>query len=151
MKYFFKPDWLVISISIILLASIAMLVHITPWNSFWSIIFFALMIGILAYGLAIMPIWVEVDDKKIKVQQLIGFRIFRKDKVKIHQVKKEDLKGSIRVFGSSGYGGHTGWFRNKKLGKYFMLILNKKELALIETEKGRKIVINYPQRLFEQK
>lgn len=147
MKYFFKPDWLVITISFILLASIAMLINITPWNSFWSILFFALMIGILVYGLAIVPIWVEVDDNKIKVQQLIGHKTFRKNKVTVKPVTKDDISGSIRVFGSSGYGGHTGWFRNKRLGKYFMLILNKKELALIETDQGKKIIINYPQDL----
>ena len=124
-----------------------MLASITPWNTVWSIVFFGMMLAILVYSLAIIPLWTTIDKDKIRIQQLVGHKTFRKDKVKIRRLSQEDLKHAHRVFGSSGYGGYTGWFRNSQLGKFYMMVLNKKELALIETEKGKKIVINYPQDL----
>lgn len=149
MKYFFKPDFFVLLISILVMAAVGMLISIIHWNSIASFFFLAFMIGIIIYGLAVVPLWTEVNEKYIKVKQVVGCKKFAKDKVKLSPITKDDLKGAIRVFGSGGYGGYTGWFRNKTLGKFFMLILNKKELALIETEKGRRFVINYPHQLFE--
>lgn len=149
MKYFFKPDWFVLLITLILLCCIYMLISITPWNSIWSIVFFGIMIAILAYSLAIIPLWVVIDDEKIRIQQLMGHKTFLKGKVKIQALNLTDIENSHRIFGSSGYGGYTGWFKNNKLGKFYMIILNKKELALVETEQGKKYVINYPQSLFK--
>lgn len=127
-----------------------MTISIIPWNSLGSIILFFLIIGILAYSLAIMPLWLVVNDKSIVIQQLIGYKKFKKKDINIQPIDSSDLKGSIRVFGSSGYGGYTGWFRNKVIGKYFMLILNKKELALVQTKSGKKYIINYPQELLQK-
>lgn len=150
MKYYFKPDWFVIIISIVVFLTLAMTISIIPWNSLGSIILFCLIALCLAYGLAVMPIWIKVTDKTIRVQQLLGHKTFKKADITIQPIEKENLKGSIRVFGSGGYGGYTGWFRNKHLGKYFMLILNQKELALIQTQSGKKYVINYPHQLLDQ-
>lgn len=150
MKYYFKPDKLVIIISIIVLITVGMTISIIPWNSLGSIILFFLIVGILAYSLAIMPLWLVVNDKSIVIQQLIGYKKFKKKDINIQPINSSDLKGSIRVFGSSGYGGYTGWFRNKVIGKYFMLILNKKELALVQTKSGKKYIINYPQELLQE-
>ena len=147
MKYYFKPDALVIIISLIVIVTMAMTISIIPWTSFGSIILYILIVGFLIYGLAVMPIWVKIDDKKIRVQQLIGSKDFEKKDIEIVSLTKSDLSGSIRVFGSGGYGGYTGWFRNKILGKYFMLVVNTKEIALIKTKKGKQIVINFPKSL----
>lgn len=147
MKYFFKPDALVIIISLIVIITMGMAISIIPWNSIGSIILYILLVGSLVYGLAVMPIWVKVTDSSIRVQQLIGFKEFEKKDIEVVSLKKSDLSGSIRVFGSGGYGGYTGWFRNKQLGKYFMLVVNTKDIALIKTKKGKQIVINYPERL----
>lgn len=126
-----------------------MLISIIQWNSVESLLFLILMIGILIYGLAVVPLWVEVTPESIRVKQVVGTRKFLVNKIVLTQVTGEDLKGAIRVFGSGGYGGYTGWFRNKKLGRFFMLVVNKKELAMIETDKGKRFIINYPSKLFK--
>lgn len=147
MKYFFKPDGLVVIISLIVIITMAMALSIIPWTSIGSIILYILIVGSLVYALAVMPLWLKVDNESIRVQQLIGHKKFNKKDIEIYSIEKSDIGGSIRVFGSGGYGGYTGWFRNKKLGKYFMLVVNTKELALIKTKKGKQLVINYPESL----
>ena len=148
MKYYFKPDWFIILTTLLVASGIGMLISIIQWNSILSFFFLILMIGILIYGFAVLPLWTEVTENTIKVKQVIGAKKFKLNEVTLTKLSKDDLKGAIRVFGSGGYGGYTGWLRNNQLGKFFMLILNKKELAMIETPKGRKFVINYPEQLF---
>lgn len=150
MKYFFKPDWFIIISTLLVVCGVAMLISILHWDTILSLFFLIMMVGILVYGLAVIPIWTEVNDNLVKVQQVVGVRKFKRATSKITPIDREDLEGAFRIFGSGGYGGYTGWFRNHKLGKFFMLIINKKELALVETEKGKKYVINYPHKLLNK-
>ncbi len=150
MKYYFKPDWFIILVSMLAICGVFMLISIIKWDSILSFLFLGLMVGILVYSFAVVPLWTEVNQDYIKVKKVVGSKKFLKEKVTLTPITRDDLKGAIRVFGSGGYGGYTGWFRTKNLGKFFMLILNKDELVMIETDRGRKFVINYPHQLFDE-
>ncbi len=147
MKYFFKPDWFVILLTLLVLTTLGMSITLISWDSIASLLFLALIVSIMIFTTALTPLWVNVTETEIKVKLVFGSRVFDKSKIEIKEISKKDIQGSIRVFGGGGYGGYTGWFRNNTLGRYFMLITNKDELALIITDKGTKVVINYPKHL----
>lgn len=148
MKYFFKPDWRIILISLVVISTTLMIGSIIKWNSIASLLFFLIIVAILISSTALLPMWLEVTDAHIRVKLVIGSRTFLKNKVKISRISKKEIQDSIQLVGFGGYGRrYTGWFRNQLLGKFFMLIVNRNELALITTEKGTKVVINYPKNL----
>ena len=148
MKYFFKPDWRIILISLVVISTTVMIGSIIKWNSIASLLFFLLIVAILISSTALLPMWLEVTDVHIRVKLVVGSRTFLKNKVKISRISKKDIQDSIHIVGFGGSGRrYTGWFRNQLLGKFFMLIVNRNELALITTEKGTKVVINYPKNL----
>ncbi len=47
-----------------------------------------------------------------------------------------------RTFGSGGYYGWWGWFRNQELGRFFVYATNLRRLILITTDSGRKYIIS---------
>ncbi len=48
----------------------------------------------------------------------------------------------VRTFGSGGYYGWWGRFRNQELGKFFVYATNLRRLILITTRSGRKYLIS---------
>jgi hypothetical protein len=91
-----------------------------------------------------IPLYTYVDEKNIIVKQLVGKKIFCREEIKITYLETKIINDAIRMFGSGGFGGYIGWFRNTSLGKFYMLSVNTKEIALIETKDGRKYVLNLP-------
>lgn len=48
----------------------------------------------------------------------------------------------VRTFGSGGYYGWWGRFRNQELGKFFVYATNLRRLILITTRSGRKYILS---------
>lgn len=145
MKYNFRPDVYVI---IITLFCAFLLVFIwaeagTPASfSFWLAVVFSL---IFAWYISRSPLYTYVDDEKICIKHLYGKTTFLRNEITLRILIPEETESMIRTFGSGGLGGYIGYFQNKHLGSYYMLALNRKELAVIMNKKnGKLFVINFP-------
>lgn len=144
MKHFFFPDWLVIIISLICIVILIILWFTLNRFNYISIIAVLLYTFFFVYFAIKIPLYTYVDEKNIIVKQLVGKKIFCREEIKITYLETKIINDAIRMFGSGGFGGYIGWFRNTSLGKFYMLSVNTKEIVLIETKDGRKYVLNLP-------
>ena len=49
--------------------------------------------------------------------------------------------GAIRIFGSGGFLGYWGWFKERDLGKYFAYYGRSSDCFLVELKDGRKYML----------
>lgn len=147
MKYIFRPDRVVVILSLICLVILGFVltyvVNVTSWLS--AIPSLLLIIVFLIFVLQ-TPCCIYVEKDHIVVKQVVG-SIKISDAISVRPVTKQDLHNTIRVFGSGGFMGYIGWFRSPKLGKFYMVAINRKELAKVTTSSGKTYVINYPSQL----
>ena len=59
--------------------------------------------------------------------------------------------GAIRIFGSGGFLGYWGWFKERDLGKYFAYYGRSSDCFLVELKDGRKYMLGCknPQKMVE--
>ena len=98
--------------------------------------------GLLAiWVLLTMPRYLLVDDKSIVITHPIGQTVILKsDITEISAVERSDIRGSIRLFGSGGFFGWFGIFRNSKLGTYRLYSGQLENLYLIKTSTKSYII-----------
>ncbi len=61
--------------------------------------------------------------------------------VSVRQIGREDISGSLRLFGVGGLFGYFGIFTNLKFGKMTWYVTNRNQVLLIQT-KEKKIIIS---------
>ena len=98
--------------------------------------------GLLAiWVLLTMPRYLLVDDKSIVITHPIGQSVILKSEIAdIRAVERSELRGSIRLFGSGGFFGWFGIFRNSKLGTYRLYSGQLENLYLIKTSTKSYII-----------
>ena len=91
--------------------------------------------GLLAiWVLLTMPRYLLVDDKSIVITHPIGQTVILKsDITEISAVERSDIRGSLRLFGSGGFFGWFGIFRNSKFGTYRLYCGQLENLYHIKT------------------
>ena len=102
---------------------IALLVYgaIAVWSAgLTAVIVTYIIFGIVAiWVLLTMPRYLLLDDKSIVITHPIGQTVILKsDIIEVRAVERSELLGSIRLFGSGGFFGWFGIFRNSKFGVY---------------------------------
>lgn len=94
------------------------------------VVFMATAVG----GFGYMPIRLTVENGRITLSRLFGAIVLSLDDIiECKAIPESDIEGSVRVFGSGGFFGFLGKFRNKRLGFYTMYATNLNELILIRT------------------
>lgn len=102
-----------------------------------------IMVVVLAFCLAMMPIGLIVDKDYIALKRLLGRKLIDKsDIVRIEQVDAEFMRSSRRAWGSSNALGYWGIFHHPEEGKIHLFCCNHDRLALIETS-DKKYLINF--------
>ena len=98
--------------------------------------------GLLAiWVLLTMPRYLLVDDKSIVITHPIGQTVILKsDIIEVRAIERSDIRGSIRLFGSGGFFGWFGIFRNSKLGTYRLYSGQLENLYLIKTSTKSYII-----------
>ena len=61
---------------------------------------------------------------------------------KVHLIKKEEMKGTIRTFGNGGLFGYYGKFHNPTFGNMNFQTTRQDNRVLIETKDNRKIIVS---------
>ncbi len=93
-------------------------------------------VSILFLTWALHPQHYMVYENSIQIKRFFKPIEIQFDKIiEIKSLEKNELSGSIRLFGSGGLFGYFGRFSNKKLGTYFLYAGNLENLLLIKTDK----------------
>ncbi len=94
----------------------------------------------LVLVVALTAIWtprtIMIDENGITCQLLAKKIVIpRSAIVSITPCNARDaLRGSMRLFGSGGFLGYIGVFRNSRLGRFSMYITSRESLILVKTE-----------------
>ena len=98
------------------------------------IVTYTLFILLAIWVLLTMPRHLLIDDKSIVITHPIGQSVILKsDIVEVRAVERSELRGSLRLFGSGGFFGWFGVFRNSKFGVYRLYCGQLENLYLIKT------------------
>lgn len=98
----------------------------------------AIMLG--AYVSA--PTAYRITGREIVIQRPIGaIRIPFTEIQEIRRLGKEEIGGSIRTWGSDGFFGYYGRYRNSRLGSFRMYATDRSRLVLI---RGKKTYVISP-------
>ena len=92
------------------------------------------------------PRYVYIEKELIIVKFYLGSKVLA-DIESVRCITKDELVGGFRLFGNGGFFGYTGWYYKKYIGRFYLMAVNYKELAIVTLTNGKKYVINYPQEL----
>jgi hypothetical protein len=144
MRYYFKPDTFVVVVTLLCVALVTYVWTVAgpiTTFSFWLAVVFTL---IFLWYIVKIPMYTYVDEDVIRVQQLVGDLTFRRSEVSVRRLTPRELDAMVRTSGSGGMGGYIGFFQNQYLGRFYMLALSRKDLALVTTQEGKFFVIHFP-------
>lgn len=124
---------------------IALLVYgaIAVWSAgLTAVIVTYIIFGIVAiWVLLTMPRYLLLDDKSIVITHPIGQSVILKsDIIEVRAIERSELLGSIRLFGSGGFFGWFGIFRNNKFGTYRLYCGQLENLYLVKTLTRKYII-----------
>ena len=124
---------------------IALLVYgaIAVWSAgLTAVIVTYIIFGIVAiWVLLTMPRYLLLDDKSIVITHPIGQTVILKsDIIEVRAVERSDIRGSIRLFGSGGFFGWFGIFRNNKFGTYRLYCGQLENLYIVKTLTRKYII-----------
>lgn len=124
---------------------IALLVYgaIAVWSAgLTAVIVTYIIFGIVAiWVLLTMPRYLLLDDKSIVITHPIGQTVILKsDIIEVRAVERSELRSSIRLFGSGGFFGWFGIFRNSKFGTYRLYCGQLENLYLVKTLTRKYII-----------
>lgn len=108
-----------------------------------------LLAGCILLGLLIpipfLPRAIEVEEQTIRLYCLAFTKTFTSEDYSVQQVPSDDSHHWIRLFGSGGYFGYTGFFSVPQVGRVRMLLANERLpiLRLTERATGRTYFINF--------
>lgn len=106
------------------------------WQITWGCFISILLIICLCY----MPMSIGADEKAIYINRSLKVKT-----IPISSIKTVDLytpsAGAIRTCGSGGFLGYWGWFRDRKIGKYFAYYGKSSDCFLIKLKNGHKYIL----------
>ena len=88
-------------------------------------------------------------DGSIVIKRLVGtVRIPFKDIQDVRPVTKEDLTGTIRLWGSGGMFGYYGWFQTPRLGRCKWYMTDRSKAVVVRTATQTVLVSPDPREIF---
>lgn len=109
------------TVTSILLSALLVYGAIAVWSAgMTAVIVTYIIFGIVAvWVLLTMPRYLIIQNGLLIITHPIGRTVIEKSQVvKIEAIERSDLRGSLRLFGSGGFFGWFGIFRNSKFGVY---------------------------------
>ena len=131
------------TVTSILLTALFVYGAIAIWSAgITAVIVTYIIFGIVAvWVLLTMPRYLVIDDKSIVITHPIGQTVILKsDIIEVRAADRTELLGSIRLFGSGGFFGWFGIFRNSKLGVYRIYCGQLENLYLVKTLTRKYII-----------
>lgn len=85
----------------------------------------------------------SISEKELKIIHPVGVKTLAIDEIKSAiEIKKSDIIWSLRTFGVGGVFGFYGKFYSRKFGPMNFYMSQYRNLILIETKSGKKLVIS---------
>ena len=123
-------------VSVILLVACVLTVQEKPVFFALLVIFLISVVSALFYG----AFYIESDAANI----IMG-SVFKRKRIPMREVVSVELfqptMGAIRVFGSGGYMGYWGIFREGDIGRYYAFYGKASDCFLVRTKNGDKYVL----------
>ena len=123
-------------VSVILLVGCVITVQEKPAFFALLVIFLISVVSALFYG----AFYIEADPANI----IMG-SVFKRKRIPMREVVSVELfqptMGAIRVFGSGGYMGYWGIFREGDIGRYYAFYGKASDCFLVRTKNGDKYVL----------
>jgi hypothetical protein len=95
--------------------------------------------------LATLPFMVRgylLTDREIEVQRLGWRTLLPLAGLVAVAGQPEGLRGSIRLFGNGGLGAVTGWYWNRRIGRFRAYITDPSRAVLLRYRDGRQVVLS---------
>lgn len=117
----------------------------------WGWLVAVVFIGIGVVCASMAPVKVRITSNGITLFKIIGSKRFPYSA--IQDISLIDLGAgvNVRLFGSGGFFGYTGWFYNKRIGRYMAYIGSMPRTVLITLDNDKKYIIScrQPDRMVE--
>ncbi|MBP3424774.1 MAG: hypothetical protein J6K57_07030 [Alistipes sp.] len=131
------------TVTSILLSALLVYGAIAVWSAgMTAVIVTYIIYALLAvWVLLTMPRYLIIQNGLLIITHPIGRTVIEKSQVvKIEAIERSDLRGSLRLFGSGGFFGWFGIFRNSKFGTYRLYCGQLENLYLVKTTTKKYII-----------
>ena len=95
------------------------------------------------------PRYFYIEKDLVIIKYYLGRKVIA-DIQSVRHIDRQELKGTVRLYGNGGLFAYAEWCRSRNIGKFYLLAVNWDELALVTLVNGKKYVINYPSELLEK-
>ncbi len=107
-----------------------------PGKTFTVLAVFIILLAALLITFIYAPKSYEIDDESVIIKRRAGDIAIYFDSIEeVKELSGDELKGSLRLFGSSGLFGFFGIFYKKGWGRFTAYCSNSSDLVFIRTEK----------------
>lgn len=128
----------IITFSVI--ATFGAIIYFTFEEYIYSLIWILLILSAV-FAACYTPRYVKIDNEAVTIKKLYGKVLIPLAGITaVESVSSDMIRGSIRNFGSGGFFGYLGNFRNTHLGTYTIYATDRKQLVLIITEKKKFVI-----------
>ncbi len=125
------------TVTSILLSALIVYGAIAVWSAGMTavIVTYTIFALLAIWVLLTMPRYLIVQNGLLIITHPIGRTVIEKsDVVKIEAIDRSELRGSLRLFGSGGFFGWFGIFRNSRFGTYRLYCGQLENLYLVKTQ-----------------
>lgn len=137
------------SVRLVTLGSVALLLLLVPAGLFtgprhllvWRLAMIAMPLGALFGALPFAVRGYVLTQRHLEVCRLGWSTVLPLAGLETVTGEPEGLKGSLRLFGNGGLFGITGWFWNRRLGRFRAYATDPSRVVLLRYADGRKVVV----------
>ena len=142
MKHRFTPSTSIYVFSTIgIVTAIILIFSSIQSNQLYAKISCIILLLAIIYNMSQIPLYTIIESDQIIIKKVIGKKT-SKDIKKVEPISRIVAAQSIRRFANGGLFFYDGKYWNPEIGDYRAFLLNYKEIALITTSKGEKLLIN---------
>jgi hypothetical protein len=107
------------------------------------IIFSSIFIIIYLISFLYRPVAYTINRDSVTIKRLLGSKnIALTDITYVKAIERKQLRWAVRIFGVGGLFGYWGTFTNSLFGRMTWYATNLNNAVMIETKKGKRIVIS---------
>lgn len=124
MEKYFKYSILVKIISAVVVCSMFILIYFTiiERHKFDILSLIGLIVVILLIiPIIFAPISIKITTDGVFLKLFLFRKFYSKDLYEIDYIENVDFSNSVRLFGSGGFMGYTGWFWKKNFGVFKLI------------------------------
>lgn len=105
-----------------------------------QLLLIVLLLVMSTVGLFYMPMSISADKSAIYINRSLKIKSIPMADIASVRLCPPTM-GAIRIFGSGGFLGYWGWFKERDLGKYFAYYGRSSDCFFVELKDGRKYML----------